>query len=230
MLGVFADDPDTLLWGCSTRFGDKGEATAAKTFDLKTRAPIEFYALPGDDALCNDFAIAHDRTADIGDTNQAIIFMLKPSAKFLELAAKDPLLAGADGLASGDDVRLCVNSVTKNRLLRLDLGKDGKSRTVVDPKVPRAVHRPDGMRAIGKQRLLLAENGGTMSAASFSGPGMRTVALQNLKKGLEPTRGVTATNGMAWIVECKLNYISYPEFKDKDPGPFKLSAAPLPKP
>jgi hypothetical protein len=85
------------------------------------------------------------------------------------------------------------------------------------------------MRAIGKQRLLLAENSGKMSIVSFQGPGMDTVVLTTLKEGLESTPGVTATKGMAWIVEGKLNYMQDPAMKDKDPGTFKMYAVPLPK-
>jgi sugar lactone lactonase YvrE len=230
VLGVYTDERDKLLWVCSNRFANKGEATAAKTFDLTTGAPKNSYPLPGDNSLCNDFAIAADRTVYISDTNQAIVFMLKPGAKSLEIAAKDPLLAGADGLAFGDKSTLYVNSVTVGKLLRLDLGKDGKSKNIVELKLPRPLDRPDGMRAIGKQRLLLAENSGKMSIVTFEGPEMHSVALQTLKEGLEPTPAVTATKGMAWVLEGKLNYMSDPGFKDKDPGPFKLYAVPLPKP
>jgi sugar lactone lactonase YvrE len=230
VLGVYADESDKLLWVCSNRFGDQGEATAVKTFDLKSGEPRNSYALPGDDALCNDIAIGTDRTAYVSDTNQAVVWMLKPGAKSLKIAAKDPLLAGADGLAFGDASTLYVNSVTTNKLLRLDLGKDGKSKKIVELKLPRPLDRPDGMRAIGKQRLLLAENSGTMSIVTFGGAEMRTVTLQTLKEGLQATPGVTATMGMAWIVEGKLNYMNDPKLKDKDPGPFKMYAVPLPKP
>jgi sugar lactone lactonase YvrE len=230
VLGVYADESEKLLWVCSDKFGDKGEATSVKTFDLASGAPKNSYPLPGDDALCNDIAIGTDRTAYISDTNQNIVWMLKPGAKSLKIAAKDPLLAGADGLAFGDASTLYVNSVTTNKLLRLDLGKDGRSKKIIELKLPRKLDRPDGMRAIGKQRLLLAENSGTMSIVAFSGPDMQTFTLQTLKEGLEATPGVTATMGMAWIVEGKLSYMSDPKLKDKDPGPFKLYAVPLPKP
>jgi hypothetical protein len=43
--------------------------------------------------------------------------MLKPGGKTLEIAAKDPLLARADGLAFGEKTILYVNSVT-GKLLR----------------------------------------------------------------------------------------------------------------
>lgn len=230
VLGVFADEKHKLLWVCSNKFDNKGEATAVKTFDLSTAAPKNSYALPGDNPLCNDIAIASDRTAYISDTNQAIIWMLKPGAKSLQIAAKDSLLAGADGLAFGDKTTLYVNSVTTGKFLRLMLAKDGKSTSVVELKLPRVLSRPDGMRALGPHRLLMAENSGTMSIVSFAASDMDAVVLQTLKEGLAPTPGVTATKGMAWIVEGKLNYRSDPKLKDQDPGPFKMYAVPLSKP
>jgi hypothetical protein len=155
--------------------------------------------------------------------------MLKPGAKALGLVAKDPLLAGADGLAFGDKTILYVNSVSAGKLLRLDLGPDGKSKGVTELKLSRPIDRPDGMRAIGKNRLLLAENSGKMSIVTFEGPGMQNAVIKTIKEGLESTPGVTATRGMAWIVEGKLNYRNDPALKDKDPGTFKMYAVRLPK-
>lgn len=230
VLGVFADEKNKLLWVCSNKLGPTGEATAVKSFDLKTGAPKNSYVLPGDGTLCNDIAVAADGTAYVTDTRQGSVVMLKPGATALEIAAKDPLLAGADGLAFGNKTTLYVNSVTAGKILRVDLGPDGKSTKVVDLKLPRALDRPDGMRAIGKQRLLLAENSGKMSIVTFSGPDMQTAVLQTLKEGMASTPGVTATKGMAWVVEGKLNYMQDPAMKDKDPGTFSMFAVPLPKP
>jgi sugar lactone lactonase YvrE len=229
VLGVYADGGNNLLWVCSNKFDKTGEATSVKTFDLKSGAPKNTYALPGDNPLCNDIAVGADGTAYITDTNLASVLMLKPGANSLEIAAKDPLLAGADGVAFGDKSTIYVNSVTVNKLVRLDLGQDGKAKNIIELKLPRPLDRPDGMRTIGKQRLLLAENSGKMSVVTFEGPEMRSVVLQTLKEGLEPTPGVTATKGMAWIVEGKLNYMSDGPMKDKDPGTFKMYAVPLPK-
>lgn len=229
VLGVFADEKGKNLWVCSNNLDDKGEATSVKAFDLKTGALKGTYPLPGDGALCNDIATAANGTAYVTDTRQGSILMLKPGGKTLEVAAKDPLLAGADGLAFGDMSILYVNSVSANKLLRLDLGPDGKAKGVVELKLSRAIDRPDGMRAIGKNRLLLAENSGKMSIVTFNGPGMQNAVLKTIKEGLESTPGVTATRGMAWIVEGKLNYRNDPALKDKDPGTFKMYSVPLPK-
>jgi sugar lactone lactonase YvrE len=229
VLGVYADEKAKLLWVCSNNLENKGEATSLKSFDLKTGAPKGTYPLPGAMALCNDIAVGSDGTAYVADTRQATVLMLKPKAKALEVAAADPLLAGADGLAFGDKTTLYVNSVTTGKMLRLDLGKNGKSAKVIDLKVSRTLDRPDGMRAIGAHRLLLAENGGKMDILTFDGPDKQNAVVKTLKEGLEATPAVTATRGMAWIVEGKLNYRNDAALKDKDPGTFKMYAVPLPK-
>jgi sugar lactone lactonase YvrE len=230
ILGVYADEKGKTLWVCSNKFDNTGEATSVKAFDLKSGAFKASYPLPGgEEVLCNDIAVGSDGTAYVADTRQGSILMLKRGAKDLVIAAKDPLLAGADGLAFGEKTILYVNSVTAGKLLRLDLGPDGKSTKVSELKLSRPLERPDGMRAIGKNRLLLAENSGKMSIVTFEGPGGQNAVITTIKEGLESTPGVTATRGMAWIVEGKLNYRNDPKMKDKDPGMFKMFAVPLPK-
>jgi len=68
-----------------------------------------------------------------------------------------------------------------------------------------------------------------MSVVTFEGADKQTVVVKTLKQGLESTPGVTATHGMAWIVEGKLNYRNDEALKDKDPGTFKMFAVTLPK-
>jgi sugar lactone lactonase YvrE len=228
ILGVLADEKTKVLWVCSNKFENTGEATAAKTFDLKTGAPKNTYPLPCKKPVCNDIAIADDGTVYLSDTDQAAIYMLKPGATTLAEVANDPLLAGADGLAFGDKTTLYVNSVTTNKFVRLDIGPDGKAKRVVELKTSRPLGNPDGMRTIGKDRLLMAENAGVMSIVTFSGAQKDTAVCKNLKEGLEATPAVTATQGMAWIIEGKLNYQDGDK-KDQDPGTFKLYAVPLPK-
>jgi len=226
VLGVFADEKNHLLWVCSSKLGQTGEAPAVKTFDLKSGDAKGSYTLPGDRTLCNDIAVAPDGTAYVTDTFAGAVDMLKPGANALDVAAKDPLLAGADGLAFADKSTLYVNSVTANKIVRVDLGPDGKSTKITDLKLPRALDRPDGMRAIGKGRFLLAENSGKMSLVTFSGD---DVMLTTLKEVSASTPAVTATKGMAWVAEGKLNYMQDPAMKDQDPGTFKMYAVPLPK-
>jgi sugar lactone lactonase YvrE len=230
VFGVYADEKYRNLWVCSDRTGDAaGEAPAVKQFDLKTGAPKGSYPLPGEKPFCNDIAVGADGTAYISDTAQATIWMLKRGAKELKSAAQDPLLAGIDGLAFGEKTVLYVNTVTTGKLLRVDLNPDGKSKAVTELKLSQPLSRPDGMRAIGKDRLLMAENSGNMDIVTFSGSGGKQADIKTIKSGLESTPAVTATRGVAWIAEGKLNYRSDPALKDKDPGAFNIYAVPLPR-
>jgi sugar lactone lactonase YvrE len=227
VLGVLADEKANTLWVCSNNLDGKGTPTAAKTFDLKTGAPKGSYALPGQNALCNDIAVGEDGTAYIADTRLNSVLMLKRGAKELDVAAKDDKLAGADGLAFGQKNTLYVNSVSANKLLRLDLGSDGKAKSITELALSRPIDRPDGMRTIGKDKLLLAENAGRMDVVTFQKGDKATIVT--LKEGLEGTPAVTATQGMAWVIEGKLNYRNDAKLKGKDPGTFGLYAVPLPK-
>jgi hypothetical protein len=56
VLGVYADERNKLLWVCSNKLGPTGDATAVKTFDLKTGAPKNSYVLPGDAEAGRDIA------------------------------------------------------------------------------------------------------------------------------------------------------------------------------
>jgi sugar lactone lactonase YvrE len=226
VLGVFADEKSSTLWVCSNNLDGKGTPTALKSFDLKSGAAKGSYPLPGEGPLCNDIAVSADGTAYVADTRLSSVLMLKRGGAALEIAAKDPKLAGADGLAFGQKNILYVNSVTANKLLRLDLDADGKAKSIVELKLSRPVAQPDGMRAIGTDRLILAEGAGKMDVVTVQG---NDAQITTLKEGMENTPGVTVTRGMAWVVEGKLNYRNDEKLKDKDPGAFKMYAVPLPK-
>jgi sugar lactone lactonase YvrE len=230
VFGIYADEKHQTLWICSDHWdGGKGDPPAVKTFDLTTGAAKGSYTLPGNATFCNDIAVADNGTAYISDTDQGRLVMLKPGAKELEVAAKDPLLKGIDGLAFGEKKVLFVNSVTENKLLRVDLGPDGKSKDIIECKLSQPLTRPDGMRTIGKNRLLMAENSGNMDIVTISGLNFQNADIKAIKSGLESTPAVTATRGMAWIAEGKLNYRNDPALKDKSPDPFKIYAVQLPK-
>jgi sugar lactone lactonase YvrE len=226
VLGVLADEKSNTLWVCSSKLDDKGGPTSVKTFNLQTGEPTGSYALPGDNAFCNDIAVASNGTAYVADTRLNSVLMLKKGAKQLEVAAKDDKLAGADGLAFGDNNTLYVNSVSSGKLFRLPLGKDGKATKVEEMTLSRPLDRPDGMRSLDSKRLLLAENAGKMDIVTVQG---LNANVTTLKEGLESTPAVTATRGMAWIIEGKLNYRNDAKLKGKEAAPFKMVAVPLPK-
>ena len=224
VFGVYADEPHKTLWVCS--FDPHPNGAVLKSFDLKTAAPKGSYPLPGDKAFCNDIAVAGNGTAYIADTGTAKLYLLRPGASTLEEAASDPLLKGVDGIAFGEHGVLYTNSYDNGTLQRIELGKDGKAKKIIDLKLSRKLDRPDGMRSLGKNRFLLAENSGDMSILTVTGANAR---IDTIKSGLTSTPAVTAARGMAWIAEGKLEYMDSPALKDKNPDPFKLYAVPLPK-
>ena len=137
-----------------------------------------------------------------------------------------------DGLAFGDKKTLYVNSVSANKLIKLDLGPDGKSTKVTDLKLSGALGAPDGLRALGKHKFLQAENGNAARAGGRLAlitvdPKTNTATIKMLKEGMQATPATTATKGMAWVVEGKQDYRNGNN-KGKDPTPFKLYAVELP--
>jgi len=225
VLGVFADEKANTLWLCNTGPG------VLKAFDLGTGKAKGSYPMPTG-AVCNDIAVADNGTAYATDTSGAKVFMLKKGATALEQAAADPLLSGVDGIAFGDKNTLYVNSVTANKMIRLDLGADGKSTKVAELKLTGPLGAPDGLRAIGKNKFVQSENGNAARAGGRLAlvtidPKTNTATIKTLKDGMQATPATTATKGMAWVCEGKQDYRNGKN-KGQDPLPFKLYAVKLP--
>jgi len=225
VLGVFADEKANTLWLCNTGPG------VLKAFDLGTGKAKGSYPMPTG-AVCNDIAVADNGTAYATDTSGAKVFMLKKGATALEQAAADPLLSGVDGIAFGDKNTLYVNSVTANKMIRLDLGADGKSIKVAELKLSGPLGAPDGLRGIGKNRFVQSENGNAARAGGRLAlvtidPKTNTATIKTLKDGMQATPATTATKGMAWVCEGKQDYRNGKN-KGQDPLPFKLYAVKLP--
>jgi DNA-binding beta-propeller fold protein YncE len=225
VLGVLADEKANTLWVCNTGPG------TLKAFDLATGKSKGNYPMPAG-AVCNDIAVGSDGTAYATDTGGAKIFMLKKGASALEQAAADPLLAGVDGIAFGDKKTLYVNCVTVNKMVRLDLGPDGKSTKVTELKLSGPLGAPDGLRSLGKNKFIQAENGNAARAGGRLAfitidPKTNTATIKTLKDGMQATPATTATKGMAWVVEGKQDYRNGKN-KGQDPTPFKLYAVKLP--
>ncbi len=227
VLGVFADESSNTLWVCSNNTdGTWPEPPALLALNLASGELKGKYPIPGEMKLCNDIAVAADGTAYLADTIAARVWMLKPGAAELELASDDMLLTGADGLAFGAQPnQLIVNSVSEGKLLRLDLGADGKATAVTELTPSRMLERPDGMRSLGGGRFLLAEGPGRMDLVTIAGD---AATIETLKDAPASTPAVTATRGMAWVMEGKLEMRNDPEQAAKATE-FKLYAVPLPQ-
>ena len=208
----------------SDKNGTTGAPSALKSFDLKTGAPKGSYDFPGDNALCNDIAIAPDGTAYASDTIVGSINRLKKGASALDVWIKDAKLAGIDGLAFADSNTLVVNTVTTGHLFRIPVKSDGSAGDIAELKPSQTLTQPDGMRAIGKNEFLLIEGAGRLDHVTVSGDEAK---IEVLKEGFNGPTAVTRVGDTAWVLEGKLKYMNDPKFKDQDPGPFKVYAVPF---
>jgi len=219
LLGVLADEKSGRLLVCQA---------GVKTFDLKTGVPKEVLTIPTANPFCNDLAVREDGTLYITDTVGAKVFMFPKGATTGVEAASDPLLAGADGLAFlSDPDKLYVNTVTTSKLLRLDLGKDGKATKITELKLSRPLEGPDGMRPIDGKRLIIAEGIGRTAMGVPNGDNVEITTLK--EGGMEGgTPAVTVTKGSGWTIEGKLRQRDAKN-PDADKGPFRLFPVSVPK-
>ncbi|HVZ23233.1 MAG TPA: hypothetical protein VG871_19305 [Vicinamibacterales bacterium] len=223
VLGVFADEKAGLLWVCTSASGGRNGApyvgeTALKAFTLKNASFKASYAFPGN-GLCNDIAVAKDGTVYATDTNQGRVLRLKKGASALDVWVSDPkTLAGADGIAVLGDGNVYVNSVTQGTLLRIDVKKDGSAAPLVTLETSRMIERPDGMRSIGGEKMLLVEGVGRLDEVTIAGD---KATVTTIKDGLTGPTAVTLAGGTAYVTEAKLNLRNDPS---KDPGPFRAIA------
>jgi sugar lactone lactonase YvrE len=224
VLGVLADERAGTLWVCSSNTSGQGEPTALKSFDLKTGTPKGSFPFPGGKSICNDIAIGPDGAAYITDTGNPRILKLKRGGSALEVWASDNRFDSLDGIAFGSDATLYVNTVASGHLFRIQVGRDGAAGQVTQLALSAKLERPDGMRSIGRNQLLLVEGAGRLDRVSFDGD---TAKIQVLKDGYNGPTAVTRVGNTAWVLEAKLAWMSDPKLKDRDPGPFKVYAVSL---
>jgi sugar lactone lactonase YvrE len=224
VLGVLADPKSGTLWVCSSKQAPQGAPTALKAFDLKTGAAKGSYAFPGDNTLCNDIAVGPDGTAYATDTIVGTIMRLKKGAAALDVWAKDPKLAGIDGIAFGDPSTIYINTVTTGHLFRIPVGKDGAAGDITPIQPSQTLTSPDGMRSLAKNEFLLIEGAGRLDHVTVDGDNAK---IEVLKDGFNGPTAVTQVGNTAWVLEGKLKYMNDPKFKDQDPGPFKVYAVPI---
>lgn len=228
VLGVLADEASDTLWVCASATGGRNGApvvgeTALKAFNLKTAAFKASYAFPSN-GLCNDIAVARDGTVYATDTTQGRVLRLKKGAKAFDVWASDPmLLATADGIVLLADGHVYLNSVGQGTLMRIPVNRDGSAGTITKLEPSRPLQGPDGMRAVGRNTVLLVE-GGRLDEVTFNGD---KADVKVLKEGLPGITAVTLSEGTAYVSEARLNLRND---TTKDPGPFRVIGIPYKAP
>ena len=200
-LGMLADAASNTLWTCQlTPVPNTTPAqrhTTLRSFDLATGAPKIRWNLPGDNNVCNDFAIGPDKALYITDTIPGRIFRLPTGASTAELYLEHATLRGVDGITFLDGT-LYVNNVIFNKLYRIPVDASGKPGTPVDIWMDQPVKGPDGMRA-ANGKLIVAENGsGKISVLTVNGD---KASVTVIKEGLNTPTGVEPVGDTIWIAE-----------------------------
>jgi sugar lactone lactonase YvrE len=229
ILGVFADERGKTLWVCSLVRPVPGGPevqpdTALKAFDLKTGAFKVSYDFPGHKGVCNDIAVAPDGTVYATETGEGKILRLKRGTDNLEVWSADPLLASADGIALLADGAVYVNGFRTGSLVRVPVRPDGSAGQATKLDTSRPLVRPDGMRSVGPNTMLMAEGEGRVDEVTVNGEKAEIKVLKgDFTDG--PT-AVTLVGGTAFVLEAKLNYLNDEKLRGQDPGRFRASAVP----
>ena len=201
-LGMLSDASSNTLWTCQLTpvpGGTPGQRRSVlRSFTLDSGAAKIRWNLPGDNNVCNDFAIGPDKALYVTDTGNAKIFKLPAGASSADLFLEDrAALAGIDGITFLNGT-LYVNNVRSNKVYRVPVDAAGKAAPAVEIVLDQPLKGPDGMRA-ANGKLLVAENGaGKISAIAVTGDkGIVTV----LKEGLVTPTAVEPAGDTIWIAE-----------------------------
>src|SRR5580765_6561254 len=175
VLGVLADDKSSTLWVCQNNTGGRGGGpdvgqTALRSFDLKTGAAKGTYPFPSNGGVCNDMAIAPDGTVYATESFANRIHRVTPGAAALDLwVPADPQLAGVDGVAELADGAVYVNTFFAGKIFRIPVKADGSAGALEPIETAMPLSRPDGMRSVGSQTLLVAEGQGRVTEVTIAG-------------------------------------------------------------
>jgi sugar lactone lactonase YvrE len=236
IFGVFADDASRTLWVCYASGSTPPEGppppqSELYAFDLRAGSLKGHYPLPTPSAFCNDIAVDSKGNIYATDTLNMQVVRLKHGASQLEVWTPDgafgPKGSVVDGISVVKDT-LYVNTLATSKVFSVPIGSDGKAGTVSEVELDRTVDRPDGMRAFGKDGVLIVEGGGAgrLSRIKFSG---NSGKVTGLKEGY-PDRAVAVTvvGETAYVLEAQFKMIKPPP--DYKPNPFHATAVHVGKP
>src|ERR1700723_2025222 len=199
--GMLADASTNTLWTCQLTPVPNTKPvqrhTALRGFDLSTGAAKIRWNLPGDNSICNDFAIGPDKALYITDTINSKIYKLPAGASTAELFLEHRALYGIDGITFLNGT-LYVNNVFSNNLYRIPVDAAGKAGQPVDIWMDQPIKGPGGMRA-ANGKLIVAENGsGKISVITVNGD---KASVTVIKDGLNTPTAVEPAGDTLWIAE-----------------------------
>jgi hypothetical protein len=240
IFGVFADDRSGTLYACSNSFGPPpapGSPPPAPatlyTFDLKSGQPKGHYPFPKG-GLCNDIAVGPDGTAYATDTINMEVVSLKKGATALTVWAGDSAFGGKGGGLDGIAVlgsRVLAGTLNTSKIFSVRIQADGSAGQSTEVTLDHPIERPDGIRSVGPDALLVVEGGGggRLSKVTLSGDSATVTAV---KTGYpDGPVAVTVVGKTAYVLEGQLGaMMRRPGTPAPDPKPFKATAVEVGKP
>jgi hypothetical protein len=224
VLGVLVDDRANLVRVCASETPPGGQRRSAlRTFNLKTGAAEKVFPAPAG-AGCNDVAVSSDGVAYVTDTPNRRILRLKPGGAALEPWFQDDRLVFVNGVTFVDG-KMYVGCSKPAAMFRIDIGPGGAATGATPIELSRPMKIPDGIRGIGKGRILVAEMGGDLIKDGIIGQAVvvsidgNKGTVTTLADGIMGPSAISpAGPGEALILEAKTQYRVDPVVRETDPG------------
>ena len=200
--GVLADDESNTLWVCQNATGGRGGEpvsgqTALRSLDLQSGAAKGTYPFPPDSGVCNDIAVSADSTVYASESFRDRVHRLRPGAAELEVWVSDEAISVIDGLAFLADGSLYVNDFSNGGLFRIPVNADGSAGAIVPIETSMPFSQPDGLRSVGPQTLLQAEQQGRLTELTIRGDSADVRVVQD---ELPRASGVTLVGDSAFVL------------------------------
>lgn len=251
VLGVFADEASGTLYACSNTLAPGAASPPPHgtlySFDLGSGAPRGHSPLPGGDtALCNDIAVGADGAVYATDTNNMQVVRMPKGGGALQVWAGDgafgPKQAMVDGIALLGH-RVLVSTLGSGKLYAVPIQSDGSAGTVTEVHLTRALERPDAIRSVSEDSVLVVERGltgvmhtaiawvrggrGTLSQVTLSGD---SGVVSTVKRGLsDDPVSVAVLGSTAYVLEGQVDrFVQASTPSPASSRPFRAMAVTLP--
>lgn len=235
VLGILTDEKSDTLYVCSPDLSGLGlvvptgdKTNSLKMFDLKTGAPKGSVALPpstlpGHASLCNDIAVGTGDVAYVTDSLAGHILRLKPGATSFEIWAHDARwdvkMPQLDGIAVLADGNVYANVFEGDGLYRVEVKPDGSAGAITKLQTSRPLYHSDGLRAFGKNTLLMVEGEtkGNLDLITVTGDSAK---VDTIKGGFAGPVSLAQVGDVVYVLDVPLKYLFDPQTKGQKPPPF----------